>query len=123
MTIVAAILSLLIAAVGVLGIVAPERLVAFGRAIQTPAGLYAAGAFRVVLGIALFLAAPDSRAPDVIRVFGVIIIVGGVATPLVGLERSRKILDWWTQKGSWFIRLWSLVALGFGLWLAYAVAG
>ena len=123
MTIVAAILSLLIAAVGALGIVAPGRLVAFGRGIQTPAGLYAAGAFRVLLGLALFFAAPDSRAPDVIRVFGVIIVIGGVATPLIGLERSRKLLEWWAKKGSWFLRFWSVVALGFGLWLAYTVAG
>ena len=38
MTIVAVILSLLVAALGALGIVAPGRLVALGRAILTPAG-------------------------------------------------------------------------------------
>ncbi len=123
MTIVAVILSLLVAALGVLGIVAPGRLVAFGRSVQTPAGLYAAGAFRILLGIALFLAAPDSRAPGALRVLGVIIVVGGFATPLVGLERSRKIFDWWTRRGSLLFRFWGGVACGFGVWLAYTVAG
>ena len=123
MTIVAVILSLLIAALGVLGIVAPGRLVAVGRSVQTPAGLYFAGAFRVLLGLVLFFAAPDSRAPGALRILGVIIVAGGIATPLIGLERSRKLIDWWAKKGSLFLRFWGGVACGFGLWLAYTVAG
>ncbi len=123
MTIVAVILSLLVAALGALGIVAPGRLVELGRAVLTPAGLYVAAAFRVILGLVLFVAAPDSRAPDAIRIFGVIIIVHGLATPFVGVERSRKLLDLWTRRGSLFMRLWGCVACGLGVWLAYTVAG
>ena len=123
MVVVALVLSLFIAALGALGIAAPGRLVAVVRSFETPAGLYAAAALRLALGIALFVAAPDSRAPNVIRILGVLIFIAGLATPFFGLERIRKLLDWWSNRGSLFLRLWSGIACGFGVWLAYTVAG
>ncbi len=121
MTLVALIICLLTAAVGALGIASPSRLVDMVRSFQTPMGLYFAAALRVVLGVALFFAAPTSRAPDLIRILGVVIIVIGVLTPFFGLERFRRLLDWWSAQGSAFIRAWAVLALAFGLSLAYAM--
>ncbi len=122
MSIVAFVLSLLIAAVGAVGVASPPRLLTLVRRIQTPRGLYLAAGLRLVLGAALVLAAPDSRAPGVVRVLGVIIFVGGLVTPLFGLERFRKVLDWWSARGPGFVRAWAVLALVFGLLLAYSVA-
>jgi hypothetical protein len=121
MTFVALALSLCVAALGALGIVSPLRLVEFFRLFQSPTGLYAAAAFRVALGAALFFAAPASRAPETIRILGIIILVAGLVTPMVGLERLRRIIDWWSMRGPTFTRIWAGVALAFGLLLAYAV--
>lgn len=123
MATLALVLSLFIVALGALGFVAPGRLVAVVRSCENPAGFYAAAALRLTWGSALFVAAPGSRAPDVIRSLSVIIVVAGLATPFFGLERFRKLLDWWTNKGSLFMRLWGGIACGFGVWLAYTVAG
>ncbi len=121
MTLVALIICLLLSALGALGVASPSRLLGVVRNFQTPMGLYFAAALRVVLGVALFFAASASRAPDLIRILGVVIIVMGVVTPFFGLERFRRLLDWWSARGSAFIRAWAVLALAFGLSLAYAI--
>ena len=55
------------------------------------------------------------------RLLGVVIIVIGGITPFFGLERFRRLLDWWSAQGSAFVRGWAVLALLFGLSLAYAL--
>jgi hypothetical protein len=62
MAVLAFFLSLTFVALGAVGVISPYRLLAFLRRFETPAGLYAAAIFRLVLGLALMLAAPASRA-------------------------------------------------------------
>jgi hypothetical protein len=112
-------LSIAIAVLGTVGIFVPTALLAISRPFLTPAGLYAAAAIRLVLGTALFLAAPTSRAPKALRVLGVVVVVAGVVTPLVGVERARAIVAWWTDQGTAFLRLWAGLALALGTFLAY----
>ncbi len=121
MTLVALIICLLTSAVGALGIASPSRLLGFVRRFQTPMGLYFAAGIRVLLGVALLFAAPTSRAPGLIYILGVFIIVIGAITPFFGLERFRRLLDWWSAQGFAFIRGWAVLVLLFGLSLAYAI--
>ena len=79
-----------------LGLIAPASLLAVSRPFLNPAGLYAAAGLRLVLGTALFVSAPASRAPTALRVLGVIVIVGGIATPLIGVKlrpRDCRVVD------------------------------
>jgi membrane-bound ClpP family serine protease len=122
MKIVALVLSLFVAALGALGLLSPMRLLHIVRHFQSPVGLYAAGALRVILGGALFFAAPASRAPKVLRILGIIILVAGLFTPLIGVERVHRLVDWWSTQGAVFMRVWAAFALAFGLLLACAVA-
>jgi len=121
MTLVALIICLLLSAVGAVGVASPPRLLAFVRSFQTPMGLYYAAAIRVVLGVALFFAAPDSRAPELIRILGIFIGVMGLITPFFGVDRFRRLLDWWSEQGTAFVRVWALLALALGLSLVYAL--
>ncbi len=118
---VALTLSLFLAAAGAMGIVAPSQFVALIRRIQTPAGLCAATVFRIVLGVALFNAAPASRAPELVRVIGVVSIATGVATPIFGLGRFRRLLDRVSAPGPAAVQVWAAIGLGLGLLLAYSV--
>jgi hypothetical protein len=115
-------LSLLLAILGAVGIASPERLVALLRRLQTTGGLYGIAGLRFVLGAALLLVAPESKAPDLVRLFGIIAIVAGIATPFFGLERFRRITDWWESQGEFFLRVWAVFPLVLGLYLAWAVA-
>ena len=76
----------------------------------------------VVGAVGLVVAAPTSRTPTTLRVLGVVIIVGGLVTPLIGVERARAFVAWWATQGSAFLRAWAGVALVFGLFLAYEIA-
>jgi hypothetical protein len=122
MTIAALALSVLIIVLSAVGIVAPSRVLAIARWVRTPVGLYAIAALRVLLGAVLFLAAPGARAPQVLRILGILTIVAGVVTPMIGIDRTRRIIDWVEARGPGFIRGWSPVGIVFGLLLIYAIA-
>ena len=64
MTLVAVTMCLLLSGVGALGVASPSRLIRLVRGFQTPMGLLFAAGLRIVLGVALFFSAPDSRAPE-----------------------------------------------------------
>lgn len=114
-------LCVLVAGIGAIGVVEPGTFRGIARQFQTPSGLYAAAAFRVVLGGALVLAAPTSRAPRAIRVTGVVILVLGLITPFLGLDQFRSVLAWWSAQGPTATRIWAGVALATGGLLIYAL--
>jgi len=91
------------------------------RQIQTPAGLFVASAFRVTLGVLLLLLAEGSKAPAFLGIFGALALVAGLATPLLGLERISKMVEWWTAQSGAVLRTWSVVALGLGGALVWAL--
>jgi hypothetical protein len=122
MQLVALALSMLVAVLGAVSFIAPVRALEMARAFDSPAGLYAAAAIRLVLGLVLFLAAPGSREPAVLRAVGILIGVGGIITPFVGVDRQRRLLAWWSARGLAFQRAWAAVVFVFGVFLVYAVA-
>jgi hypothetical protein len=79
---------------GVAGVVIPDMVIATGRYLVSPAGLFAAAAFRIGTGLLLIRAAPESRAPSILRAIGAVVLVAGAATPLYGVEAARARLDW-----------------------------
>lgn len=121
MTSLALAIGLFVAAIGMVGIVAPHSLQAIARYSVTPLGLYVAAAVRVAFGVVLIRAAPASRAPKALRVLGFIALVGGLITPFIGVDRARAISDWWSAQGPVLIRLWPALAFVFGVFIAYAV--
>jgi hypothetical protein len=121
MTYLAIGISVLIVGLGALGVASPERLLSIVRRYETPGGLRVSAVVRVVLGVALFLAAPTSRAPDLIRVFGVISVAAGLTIPSLCLVRIGKMVDWWAARPAFVFRGWSMVALAIGLYLVWAL--
>ena len=121
MLIVALVISAFVIVLGLVGIVAPARILKIALWFQTPVGLYAASALRLVFGASLFLVAPGSREPHVLRVLGILIFVAGMVTPFIGVDRSRRLLDWWSARGPGFNRVMSAVGLAFGAFLIWAM--
>ena len=110
-----------VAALGVLGIASPATLLELGRALQSTGGVWLLGFIRIVSGAILIWAAPNSRTPRVLIGLGILIIVGGLATPFLGVERSREMFDWWTSQGSALARAWPVVAILLGGFIAWVV--
>ena len=121
MSFVAFTLALAIAALGAVGVLAPSVLLALVTAMRSPGGLWVAAVLRVVLGTALYVAAPRSRAPTIFRALGVLTVLAGVALPFLGVARFDALLGWWVAQGASVTRVWAAGAVAFGLLVAYGV--
>jgi len=114
--------ALLLVVQAIVGLVAPDVFLGSIRFIQTPPVMYVAAALRVVFGVVLVCAALGSRVPRFLRVFGFIIVIGGLLTPFVGVWASQHILGWWSASGPALVRVFAGVSLMLGLLIVYAVA-
>jgi hypothetical protein len=117
-----AIIGVVIAGVGVIGVVAPALLLNLGKSLLSANGLYAIAAVRVALGLLLLFVARFSRTPRTLRVIGVVIIINGLVTPLFGVERSEALLNWFSTQGLPFVRVMATLAIAFGAFIVYAVS-
>ena len=123
MRFLAVLVALLVVLIGVVGLVAPDRLLTAAQYVITPVGLVAVAAVRVGMGLVLILVAPTSRAPRTLRAIGAVVLVAGLATPLVGVERARAVADWAAGVGATFLRGIAALLVILGSFIAFAVAG
>src|SRR5258705_12786611 len=93
MQLVATIMSALLAGLGAIGVFYPDFLLELGRHTTTPNGLLVAAGIRVVFGGLLLTAAATSRAPNLLRLFGAVILIAGLLTPVFGPERAQSLLQ------------------------------
>ena len=108
-------------AIGVVGVVAPDVLTAVRRQyFATPAGLYAAGALRIAMGLAVMLYATRSRAPRILRVLGAVACMQGLAAIVLGPGRAQAVLEWEAGQAV-LLRGGAVVALATGVLIAVAV--
>ena len=121
MTVVAIAICVFIVAMGATGLASPQRLFGFVRRFQSPWGLFVGGGIRVALGVSLFLVAPDTRAPEVLRPLGAFLVLAGFLMPLFGPARFGGWIDWWSRQSDAFARAWSAFAVAFGAGLAWLV--
>ena len=118
----ALLVALFVIVVGVVGMLSPDTLVAAGRYVITPRGIYGVAALRVAVGVVLLLVAGTSRAPRTLRALGAVVIAAGLATPLIGAERSLMLMDWELSYGTAPIRVGAAAGVALGGLLAFAVA-
>lgn len=115
--------ALFIAIAGSVGIIAPARLLQWIRSIDFPALLIPMAGLRIFMGVAIWLAASESRYPTALRVFGAIFILAGLALPVIGGSRIQRVADWWLERPPALIRAWAVAALALGLFLLRAIVG
>jgi hypothetical protein len=56
-----------------------------------------------------------------LRIIGAIIVITGVLIALLGIERHRRMIDWWLSAERTIQFIWGLIALVFGVFLIYAI--
>ena len=118
--------ALFVLLIGAWGILAPSRILDFANRFGTSGGLWVASAIRVVFGLALWFAAPASRAPLLLQVLGAITVLAGVMLPFLGVDRFKALIDWGTKLSPNKLRAWCLLALALGgtlLWALLPAAG
>lgn len=107
---------------GVIGLLVPQRLLALAQLTTTPSGIYVVAGMRVAVGLILLGVASRSRWPMVLRVLGVLVVISGIGTLMLGSERARAIVAWATNQGLIVVRALGVFALAMGGLLAYAVS-
>ena len=121
MTALTLILCAFIAAMGVLMIVSPARANDLTRLFADKTGLWVATAIRAVLGLGLGAAAGDSKAPAVLRILGGLILIIAIAMPLLGLDRHRRMIDWWLARDRKIQIICGATAFVLGVVLIYVI--
>ena len=117
---IALLIALLMVSLGLTGVVWPEGVMQFATYSFTATGLYVAAAVRIVLGGMLLFAATATRTPRTIRIIGLLILVAGIATALISVERAQSMKDWWLGHGPHVLRIAACVPLAVGIFLAWA---
>jgi len=98
MTALALILCAAIAAMGVVVIFAPARANDLTRLFADKTGMWIATGIRAVLALGLLAAATESKAPMLLRILGLIILIVAIVIPILGLDRHRRMIDWWLAR-------------------------
>ncbi len=121
MALVVACIGLVIGALGVAGVVRPRWLLDLvGSTWRSPAGMYLVAGLRIAIGLLLVLAAPSCRAPEIVRIVGIISVLAGVLVPALGRARISRLVDWFVARRPAVVRLWCLLVIAFGGFLVYA---
>src|SRR5260370_41257070 len=83
---------------GVVVIFAPARARDLTRFVADKTGMWVATAIRAVLGLGLLTAAAESKMPILLRILGLIILLVAIVMPILGLDRHRRMIDWWLAR-------------------------
>jgi hypothetical protein len=117
----ALILCAALAVFGVIVIIKPALTHELTRLFADKSGMWTATAIRAVLGLGLLAAASDSKAPMLLRILGLLILIVAIAMPILGLERHRKMIDWWLARPRTVEMLCGAAAFVFGIGLIYLI--
>lgn len=103
MNVIVALIGLIIVAIGLFGIARPHLMPTAVLGWRPDLLLYIAVGTRVVLGLLLFFAAPSCRLPRFTRVIGVIAVISGIVSALIGASRLESIVQWMSAQPSGII--------------------
>ena len=112
----------LILMIGLLGAVQPQAFIRLIGRLQAQRRLVPiAVVMRLIMGVALLLAASDSRFPRTLWVLGVIALVAAVTILVLGEDRMWRMVKWFTEAPPNLARFGLLCAAAFGAFLIWAV--
>jgi hypothetical protein len=114
---IALLIAALMVLLGLTGVLWPEGVMPLMLYSFSRGGIYAAAAIRIILGGLLFFAATPTRTPKTIRVVGLILVIAGIATALIPLDRAQSIKDWWVTRGPDTIRIVACFPLVAGIFI------
>jgi hypothetical protein len=117
----ALILCAAIAAMGVVIIVKPVLAHDLTRLLADKIGMWSAAAIRAVLGLGLLAAAAESKAPMLLRILGLLILLVAIVMPILGVDRHRRMIDWWLARKRSVEIMCGAAAFVFGLALIYLI--
>ena len=117
----ALILCAAIAAFGVVVIIKPALAHELTRLLADKTGMWIATAIRAVLALGLLAAASESKAPMLLRILGLLILIVAILMPILGLDRHKRMIEWWLARSRTTEMLCGAAAFVFGIGLIYLI--
>lgn len=123
MALALAILSILIIALSMYGVLLPLRLVTLVRGfMQREAGLWIAVTIRLLLAGTLWFSAPASRTPGFFRVLSALMLLTAVTLPVVGYSRLNQFIAYIDSGPPWVIRLLCCLGVALGGTILWSIS-
>jgi len=119
MTVIVAVFGALVALLGLVGLVQPERFRSIFTALDSQTRFIMAIALRLAMGGVLWWLADELRHPHVMRVLAAIAIFAAVMLLIMGRERLDRLIGWWLSRSDGLLRVSALFAAAFGVFLVY----
>ena len=119
MTVIVAVFGVLVALLGLVGLVQPERFRSMFTAMDSQTRFIIAIALRLAMGGVLWWLADELRHPHVMRVLAAIAIFAAVMLLIMGRERLDRLIGWWLSRSDGLLRVSALFAAAFGVFLVY----
>ncbi len=119
MTILIAGLGVLIAFVGALGILSPEKFRGLLQQWPSRGRFWSAILIRLLIGALFLWLADELRYPLAMKIFGGISIFAAVGILIMGRESLDRLVAWWLGRGDGLLRLSTLFAMLFGVFLVH----
>lgn len=82
--------------------------------------LYLGATIRVLFGVIFLLAASSARYPVVMTLLGILALIGGAIIFVLGPEKLKKVLDWWSKKPNYAMRIAATLVIFFGALILYS---
>jgi hypothetical protein len=115
---------ILCAAIAVMGLVIifkPAMAHDLTRLFADKTGMWVAAAIRAVLGLGLLAAAAESKAPMLLHILGLLILLVAIVMPILGVDRHRRMIEWWLARPRTVQMIGGAVAFVFGVALIYLI--
>ena len=118
---VLAIVSALLGALFLLGVVNPRRLIAVARNLVGGTGVAGAVGVRLLLAALLWFSAPVSSSPGTFRVLSSVMLVAALSALVLGTDRIVRLVDRMADWRPVFVRLPIAVGLVLCVFMLWSV--
>lgn len=105
---------------GVLFFVKPQTIRSFIDFAKVGKRVYIGGVVRIIIGVLLLWATPKAAFPWAPGIIGVLVVVSGILTYVIGLQRVYAILNWWYGLDDNKLRIMAVAAAVLGVLLIYS---
>ena len=119
---VLAILSALLGALFLLGVLHPRRLIAVARGVLGGTGVAGVVAVRLLLAALLWFSAPVSSAPGAFRILATVMLVAALSALVLGKDRVVRLVDRMSDWRPVFVRIPIAVGLVLCVFMLWSVS-
>ena len=82
--------------------------------------IYLAALIRLTFAVLFLLDANECKMPWVIIAFGILFLLSGLLIFILGVEKTRTMIEWWQKQSTLLVRIIGLIALAIGALIIYA---